>query len=95
MDRGRRGIKKLLHFPNQEEGLRPLGWRSRGREVVWELAVEMQVSNQLSVPRHLSLHVTALRCRWKVGWIDRFLGPTSGTPLLLLAPCSLILQPKC
>lgn len=33
MDRGRRGIKRLLHFPNQEGGLRPeLGWGSRGRE---------------------------------------------------------------
>lgn len=33
MDRGRRGIKRLLHFPNQEGGLRPeLGWESRGRE---------------------------------------------------------------
>lgn len=33
MGRGRSGIKRLVHLPNQEEGLRPeLGWGSRGRE---------------------------------------------------------------
>lgn len=38
-------------------------------EVVWELTVEMQVSYQLSLPGHLSLHCTALPSRLKVGWL--------------------------